>query len=221
MPVPMLLLVAVAALTGLALLRWARVHAGLEPYPEVMLPFIIAFLVLPPIALGIIVRPGGDPLGGLGSVLPYAGMVTGLATLLWIASRIARLLPFGRPRSVLLLALIGSEGHPDDVAVDPPVTKRLAENIAAVDKTNAAFPRGIEFPVQIDRTGFRAAWDALDTATTKLEAGIVADARRGLAVASAASATADDARGRLDTLRSLALEAGQSWAVAAAQPAPR
>ena len=216
-----LLLLAIAAMTGLAVLRWARVNAGREPYPENMLPFIIAFLVLPPIALGVIVRPGGDPLGGVGSLLPYAMIVTGLAGLLWMAARFVRMLPFGRPRSLLLLALIGSEGHPDDRAVDPPLTRRLAANVAEVDRTNAEFPRGHEFPSQVDRPGFRGAWDALDSATAKLEAGIAEDERRGLAIASAASATADDARGRLNTLRSLALEGGQSWAVAAAQPAAR
>lgn len=218
---PMLLvLLAIAVMSGVALLRWARVRAGQEPYPEAIVPFVIALLVLPPMALGVIVRPGGDPLGGFGSVFPYVLVVIGLTALLWVAARIVRLLPFGRVRRVLLLALIGTEGHPHDRSVDPPLTPKLAQNVAAVDRTNAVFPRGYEFPVQIDRPGFRGAWDALDSATTTLEAGIAADERRGLAIASVANATADDARGRLDTLRTLALEGGQTWA-AAGQAAPR
>ena len=74
------------------------------------------------------------------------------------------------------------------------------------------FPRGHDFPLQIERSGFRFAWDALDAATGKLEARIADDHRIGLAVASSAVATAVDARSRLDTLRRLAGDGGPAWA---------
>lgn len=221
MSAPQLLLLAVAAMTGLAVLRWARVQAGRTPYPDRRVPFFIAFVALPPIALGLLLRPGGDPFRGVGSVLPYAAVIAGLAMVMWLAARIVRLLPLGGPRSALLVALIGSEGHPDDPRFDPPLTAKLAESMAAVDKTNQVFPRGYEFPVQIDRPGFRGAWDALDSATARLEVGIAEAERHGATVASSATAMADDARGRLDTLRSLAVEAGQAWASGTAQPALR
>ena len=41
-----------------------------------------------------------------------------------------------------------------------PVTPRLAERIALVDRTNAAFPRGVDFPAQVDRADFDSAWGA-------------------------------------------------------------
>jgi hypothetical protein len=84
------------------------------------------------------------------------------------------------------------------------VTTKLAECMALVDRRNAAFPRGIAFPGQVDRVDFHEAWDALDDATRTLEGGIAADRRLGLGIAPAASATALDARGRLDTLLRLA-----------------
>ena len=66
------------------------------------------------------------------------------------------------------------------------------------------FPRGLAFPGQVDRADFHEAWDALDDATRSLEGGIAADRQLGLGIATAASATALDARGRLDTLLRLA-----------------
>lgn len=92
------------------------------------------------------------------------------------------------------------------------MTAKLAESVALVDRANAVFPRGHDFPLQIDRSSFRFAWDALDAATGTLEGRIADDHRIGLAVASAAVATADDARSRLDTLRSHAISRGQVWA---------
>jgi hypothetical protein len=76
------------------------------------------------------------------------------------------------------------------------------------------FPRGAAFPAQIARAGFRDDWDVLDGATRTLEGRIAADHRLGLAVGSGATATARDARSRLDTLRRLAGDQGQAWAVA-------
>jgi hypothetical protein len=85
------------------------------------------------------------------------------------------------------------------------VTAKLAQGMALVDRTNAVFPRGLEFPGQVDRADFHSAWDALDAATGTLEGTIAADRRLGLGVAQAAAATALDARSRLETLRRIAL----------------
>jgi hypothetical protein len=54
----------------------------------------------------------------------------------------------------------------------------------------------------------------LDGATRSLEGRIADDHRLGLAVARATTATASDARSRLDTLRRLAVDQGQAWAAA-------
>jgi len=114
----------------------------------------------------------------------------------------------------MLLALVGREADLDDLPFDPPVTARLAESVALVNRANLVFPRGPEFPAQIERSGFRASWDSLDAATTTLEDRIAEDRRLGLGVASDVMATAKDARSRLDTLRRLAVEHGQAWAAA-------
>jgi len=74
------------------------------------------------------------------------------------------------------------------------------------------FPRGREFSEEVDRAGFRTAWDSLQAATARLEGDIADEHRLGRPVASAAMASAADARSRLDTLRSLAAGHGQAWA---------
>ncbi len=81
--------------------------------------------------------------------------------------------------------------------------------MALVDRRNATFPRGVEFPAEVDRVGFRSDWDALDAATRALEGRMAEDRRLGLGVASAAMATALDARSRLDTLSRLATGRGR------------
>ena len=141
----------------------------------------------------------------------YAVMVAGLATLMWLAAMIVRRVASRRPRTLLLIALVGGEG--EHAQVDRPVTARLARSMAAVDTANAVFPRGLDFPAQIDREGFRGAWDALDLSTATLEGQIAEDEELGLAVASGATATAEDARGRLNTLRQLTTDEGRAWAV--------
>lgn len=162
---------------------------------------VVAALLAPPIALGAV------------SSLPvYIAVLLALVVLMWIAAVVVQLVARGRIRPLLLVALVGSEGDPEDVPYDPPVTAKLAESVALVDRANAVFPRGPDFPLQVDRAGFRFAWDALDDATGTLEGRIADDHRIGLAVASAAVATADDARSRLDTLRRLATDGGQVWA---------
>jgi hypothetical protein len=49
--------------------------------------------------------------------------------------------------------------------------------------------------------------------TATLEGQIAEDEELGLAVASGATATAEDARGRLNTLRQLTTDEGRAWAV--------
>ena len=206
-----LLILAITAMTALAWLRVVRVHHGRTAHPERRLAFFVAFLVVPPIALGVLVQPGADQLRGVAWVPLYAFMVAGLTAVMWVAGLIAEFVTVGRPRRLLTLALVGSEEDPWDVH-DPPLTAKLAEGVAAVNRTNAAFPRGREFPAQVNRPGFRGAWDALDAATGALEGTIAEDARHGVAVASAATATAKDARSRLDTLRRLAVGRDRAWA---------
>lgn len=198
-----LFILAAVAMVGLATLRLVRVHFGRTPLPEVrgIRFLVLAVLIALPIALG---APGSLPL--------YIAILVGLMILMWLAAVVVQVVARGRIRPLLLLALIGSEGDPEDAQFDPPVTARLAESVALVDRANAVFPRGHDFPLQVDRSGFRFAWDALDSATGTLEERIAADHRVGLTVASSAAASAADARSRLDTLRRLAVARGQVWA---------
>jgi len=137
-------------------------------------------------------------------VLLYGVILLGLTVLMWIAAVIAQIVAPGRWRPLLMLALIGREVDPGDAPFDPPVTAQLAGSMAAVDGANAAFVRGPGFAAEIDRPGFRDGWDALDAATTALESQIADDNRLGLGAACEATATARDARSRLDTLHRLA-----------------
>ena len=114
----------------------------------------------------------------------------------------------GRTRQLLLIALLGNEGDVERLAFNPPVTARLAESIALVDRSNAAFPRGVEFPAQVERSDFASAWNALDGATRSLEERIASDRKLGLGVASDATATASDARARLLVLSGMAANRG-------------
>jgi len=207
-----LVLLAIAAMLGLASLRTARVHFGRSPHPESRLLFVLAFLFLPPIVIGAVAQPATDQLRGVAWVPLYGVILAALTILMWVAVLVAGVVAPGRSRPLLLLALIGSEGDPEEVLFDPPMTVKLAESAARVDRANAVFPRGSDFPAQINRAGFRDAWDALDAATGTLEGRILDDRGLGLAVASGATAIATDARSRLDTLRRLALDNGQVWA---------
>jgi hypothetical protein len=211
-----LLILAIAAMIGLAALRLTRVHFGRTPLPDGRgrLPFFLAFVAVPPIALAFLLDPTATegPLRGGPSVLPYVAILAGVWIVIWAAALIVSLVVPGRWRPLVLLALVGREADLDDLPFDPPVTAALAESIALVDRANTVFPRGPEFPTQIERSGFRASWDSLDAATTTLEGRIADDRRLGLGVASDAMATAKDARSRLDTLRRLAIDHGQAWA---------
>jgi hypothetical protein len=207
------LVLAIIAMAGLAILRLVRVHLGREPLPERRVLFLLGFLFLPPIVLGALVPPSEGQLPGAALAPLYAVIVAGLATLMSLAAMVVQRVAVGRPRSLLSIALVGNEGGPTAAQLDPPVTAKLATSMAAVDRTNAVFPRGLEFPTQIDRPGFRSAWDALDVTTAALEGQIAEAEGRGRAVASAAIATAEDARSRLNTLRRLTTDEGRVWAI--------
>jgi hypothetical protein len=213
MPLPQPVLLAIAAMSGLAILRLIRVHLGREPHPagKARLPFLLAFLIAPPIVLGTLLQSGTGQLGGVSWLPLYVVSVVVLAILMSIAALTVRLVAPRRSQSLLLTALNASEYEPG-VEIDPPVTARLAESQALVDTANAVFPGGVDFPTQIDRAGFRQGWDALDAATRTLESRIAEDGALGKGVASAAMATAENARRRLETLRHLAADGGQAWA---------
>jgi hypothetical protein len=181
--------------------------------------FGLAFVSLPPLALGLLTGEAGASgvLGGLPWIPVYAIMVGGLLIVMWVAALIvAAVVPrrLRSLRSLLLLALVGRESDPSDVPSNPPVTPELAAIAALVRRSNDVFPRGMGFAAEIDRPGFHDSWDALDAETGRLEAAMAEDQRLGLGVASPVTALARDARSRLDTLRQLAVDDGQSWAPA-------
>jgi hypothetical protein len=212
MPLLQLVILAVASMAVLALLRVARVRAGRSALPEARRLFLLLFVVVPPVALGALTDGAVGAFGGVTALPVYGPLLFGLAILMWGISLIVPHVAPGRSRAILLVALTGNEGDPEDVPYDPPVTAQLADSVALVNRANGVFPRGPEFPVQVEREGFRAAWDALDTASQRLEGQISKDHRLGVAVASSALAVAKDARARLDTLRRLASDSGQAWA---------
>jgi hypothetical protein len=218
MPLLPLLILGIIAMAGLATLRVVRANRGLTPLPDGRgrRLFQLGFLVLPPIALGLVTQPAppANQFWGVGAIPIYVAVVGGLAILMWIASGIVGMLAHGKTSKSIRLALSGYEGDPYAVRIDPPVTAPLAASVASVDRANAAFPRGPGFPSQVERAGFRDAWDELDGATRTLEGRIADDRRQGLAVARAVTETASDARSRLDTLRRLAVDNGQAWAAA-------
>jgi hypothetical protein len=211
-----LLLLAVVAMVGLATLRFARVESGRTPFPEGRgkTLLILAFFIGPALAVATVAEPAAtaSPVAVAVLLVTYMAIVAALASLMGIGATVARSVARGRLQRQLWLVLMGSEIDPDDMAFDPPLTAELALNMAAVDGRNASFPRGGEFPAQVDRTGFRRDWDALDMATETLEKRIADDHRLGLPVASIAAATAIDARARLNTLRRRAVGQGQVWA---------
>jgi hypothetical protein len=215
MALQQLFVLAVAGMAFLAVMRVARVQRGRSPHPEGMarLLFVLAFISLPPLALGLLTDHGGarGVLTGLLWIPVYSMMLVGLLVVMGVAAVIIDLVAPPRPRGHLLLALIASEGDPSDLPSDPPVTPRLAAIAALVQRSNAVFPRGTGFRAEIDRPGFHVSWDALDAATGRLEAAMADDHRLHRGVAAAVTATALDARSRCDTLRQLAADDGRSW----------
>ena len=218
MPLLPLIILGIVAMAALGVLRVVRVNRGLTPLPDGRgrRLFLLGFVVVPPLVLGILTQPAppANQLWGIGAVPAYIAIVAALVALMWIASKIVGQVSHSRNARLLQVALAGHEGDPYEARVDPPVTAKLAESVGVVDRANAAFPRGPGFPSQISRSGFLDDWDELDVATKTLEGRIADDYRLGLSVASGATATATDARSRLDTLRRLALDDGQAWAAA-------
>lgn len=216
MPLLQLFIVAVAGMISLVVMRLVRAHLDRTPHPDgrARIPFILAFLLVPPIALALVTQSADGLIIGVVWVPTYVAMLGALAIGMWIAAAVVRTRAPRRSRPLLVLALVASQNEPAEPGYDPPLTAKLAESQAVVETANAVFPRGVDFPTQIDRAGFRTAWDALDAATRTLEGGIADDEGRGTGVAAAATATAKDARARLETLRRLAADGGQEWATA-------
>ena len=210
-----LLILAVVAMTLLAIARVISVQRGRTPYFEGMakLLFVVGFVVVPPFALGVLVQSATDssPLRGLATIPGYGIALLGVMVAMWIAALVVSAVASGRPRRVLMLGLLGNDNSLDDVPRNPPLTTRLAESVTLVDRANRAFPRGVAFPAEIERSGFRGDWDALAGVTQALEGQIAEDRQLGVGVASVATATAEDARSRLNTLQRLALHSGQAW----------
>jgi hypothetical protein len=213
-----LLVVACVAMVGLATLRVVRVRFGRSPLPEGRgrRLFLLGFVVVPPIAVSLLTQPRTDTstVGAVTTLPLYIALLAGVVLLMAILAQIVGRLTHSPAGRLARLALTGVEDDPDYMPSNPPVTARLAEVLAAVNTANAAFPRGPDFPKQIDRTNFRADWDTLDGATRALEGQIADDLRNLRGVPSVATDRAEDARGRLETLRSLALDSGQAWAAA-------
>lgn len=206
-----LVIVAVLAFVGLAALRIGRVRTHRDaPDGWLRLGFVVAFLLIPPIVLQLVLSPKG--VDAVGAVALYGIVVVALWLLTWVvALLVARFAPIER-RQMVLLALIGRDTS-GVVPFDPPMTATIAADVEAVDRLNAAFPRGHAFMTQVSMPGFRSTWDALDVATSTLEAEIAEQRRLHLGVSERAIETANDARGRLDTLRRDAATGGQAWAV--------
>jgi hypothetical protein len=216
MPLFQLFIVAVLGTISLMAMRLIRARLDRTPHPDerARIPFILAFLFVPPLVLGLVTHSADDPSIGIIWVPVYVAILGGLAIVMWIAAAFVRAHAPRESRPLLVLALVASQNEPDEPGYDPPLSATLAKRQAVVETANAVFPRGVDFPAQVDRTGFRTAWDALDAATRTLEGGIADDEGRGTGVAAAVTATAKDARARLETLRRLAADGGQEWAKA-------
>ena len=217
MDVQQLVVLAVLAMVALGTLRVVRVHLGRTPLPEGRgrRLFQIAFVVVPPLAVGALIQPAGPagPLRGVSSLLLYVPIVAALTVLMWIAALVIGEVTHSRSGSLARLALVGTVDDPGrGIPSNPPITPQLAQAVAVVEQANAAFPRGPAFPAQVDRAAFRADWDTLEDACRTLERDIVVERRLAIGVAAKAEATAMDARSRLDTLRRIATQDGQAWA---------
>ncbi len=217
MPVLPLLVLAILSMVVLAALRLVRVNLGRTPLPDGpgRRLFLIGFVLVPPLALGALMQPTTDAglARGIAFLPIYLVAMAVLVILMAIAAFVIGALVHSRSGRLARLALVGSEIDPArDVPSDPPITAQLAQCVGNCDKANAAFPRGPEFPAQVDRAGFRADWDALDVATGTLERSIASERLLAIGVAVKAEATARDARNRLDTLRRIAVQGGQAWA---------
>jgi hypothetical protein len=205
---------AVLSMAALAALRVTRVRLGRSPLPEGRgrRAFLVAFVVVPPIAFAALNQPAIGALGLVVAVLTYIGI---LAIVVAVTAMVALTIGDVRPTEagrLARVALIGSVDDRNESRFDPPMTPQLANDVATVHTANLAFPRGPAFSAQVDRPDFQADWEALDDATRTLERQIAEDYLLNVGVAFEAARTAGDARSRLDALRRLAFEHGQAWA---------
>ncbi len=208
-------LTAIVAFILLAVLRIVRVryHRG-GPTGIWRVLFVVGFLVVPPLVMQALAAPktGAIAVDPLNAVLLYIPAVVAIWLLTLVAAVVvARIAPV-KWRPILLLALIGRDSS-GVVEFDPPMTAELSADVDRVDGLNRAFPRGSTFIGQVSVEGFRSSWDALDAATVTLERDIAEQRRLHLGVSERAIDTANDARGRLDTLKRVAVDGGQVWAV--------
>ncbi len=212
-----LFVLALIAMIGLAAARSVRDRAGRTPFPEGngRRFLMFGFLVVPPIAISELLYPYAGTLPAVASVPVYLVALAVIATVMAIVVLVVGFVLPHRSHRSLRIALMGDEGDVDDQARDPRLTEVLTANVAAVERTNAVFPRGAGFAAQVEEPGFRPAWEALAAATATLEGHIADDHRRRQPVAEEALDMAADARSRLDTLRRLAVVHGQAWAAAA------
>ena len=169
-----LIVLAGVMLVALAVMRVLRVRRGRAPHPsgKARPLFIVAFLLVPPLVLEVATNPNAEAgqLHGIESLLVYWAALIGGVIVMGILALIVHYIAPARFRRTLTLALVGSEGSPDDVPFDPAMTGQLAERVALVERRNAVFPRGHDFPAQVGRSGFREDWDALDDATRSTRA---------------------------------------------------
>ncbi|HLX34171.1 MAG TPA: hypothetical protein VKR30_02895 [Candidatus Limnocylindrales bacterium] len=217
MPILQLLVLAVVAMACLAAVRLVRVRNGRSPLPEGALrfPILAVFVILPPLVVGALAdQRGSGRILGLEFLPFYLALLAGAWLVMSGVGAVVTQFAHGRVARLVSLALSGTEVDPDDVPTNAPLTPQLASSVASVNTANGAFPRGPEFPKQVDRSGFRGYWEALDSATDELERRIAEDGRLGLGVNSVAKDTAEDARSRLAMLRRMAGDAGQLWATA-------
>src|SRR5687767_13200994 len=106
MPFPQLFVLAIASVAMLAVVRLARVRLGRSPLPDGRAKWLfrVAFVLIPPIALGALFQTttSSGPLRGIAWVPVYAMMVVAILSAMWIAAVIVQLIVRGRARPVLL-----------------------------------------------------------------------------------------------------------------------
>ena len=193
MPFQQLFVLAIAGMVFLAVLRIVRVQTGRTPHPsgKAGLLFPVAFVALPPIRARCADRSWG---GGSGALPASRG------------SRCTKLYHAGRAdgrdadrrrghrrghrteaaATLLLLAFVANEkGRSLRHAVQPARDAASRRDLdARRPDQRRLLPQGDGFRDQVDREGFRGAWDALDEATGQLEGAMAEDVRLGRGVPS-------------------------------------
>ena len=149
--------------------------------------FLIAFVVLPPVALKAVLQPSAGAGARRADVGPHVWPAPGPRPGPDDHRRHDRRAPRAQPMAAAPDGGAGrqrrrSRGRP----VESPVDDEADRVHRARRPANAVFPRGLAFPGQVDRADFHEAWDALDDATRSLEGGIAADRHLGLGIATAA-----------------------------------